>query len=433
MVASQRRVDYDAEENLKIFVLTTALSKAKLAFSQLISEHSAVRHQQYPTPRNTWFAIAFIAIVAPASLVAIPWVLAARILKRRKLEVTVLAVDNEFAPVIELLEFLRSTPPKERPWRYILILSRYQHTTLDALYSFSLQSRIIRSIGASRMLQQILLLQPGFLVERTQLRGSRSFSLPQTPLEADECLVRMRNECLAGIGLSDQRYVAMAVYTLQYDEERDPKEAQKHAMLESHGNNLAVGVDYLHQTDVGVVMLGSRDTKKAWVPRDIPRLSNFGHLGGADEVVLASGCEYFWNDSDVGAWWLGLPFKRPILTTNKPRIRMKTNLSDYEHLVVPVRYARPDGSDLTFRELLKMKSAPFKSAARGEIVMIRNSPDEIIEAHKEIRARISGTWSEDAQIPKLRDRCQQIFLEFPDTFPMRISAHFLTKHAHLLD
>ena len=409
------------------------MTQLKRALSELISEHSVLRNRQYPNRRNTLVSTLFLIMVWPAAVAVTPLALVATILKRRRLEVTVLAVDNEFAPVIELLELLRSISLKDKSWRYILILSRYQHPTLDTLYSSSLQSRIIRTVGASRILQQILLLQPGFLVARTELRGGRSFSLPQSPLEVDRCLVRMRNRRLADIGLGEQRYVAMAVYTLQYDEERDPKEAQKHAMLESHGNNLAVGVDYLHQTNVGVVMLGSKDTKRASVPRDIPRLSNFGYLGGADEVALASGCEYFWNDSDVGAWWLGLPFKRPILTTNKPRIRMKANLSNYEHLVVPVRYTRPDGSDLTFRELLLMKSAPFKSAARGDLVMIRNSPDEIIEAHKEIQARISGTWFEDAQTQRLRDRCRQIFLDFPDTFPMRISAHFLTKNSHLLN
>ena len=414
-------------------MLRDAFSRTVQRFSTLISVRSVLRHRQHPSRKNSIQSLIFMMIVLPFALVASPLLYILTVKRRERLRATVLAVDGEFAPVIELMELLRTQMRYEKHRQYVLVLSKYRHKALDSLYADELKCRIIRSSHVSLIFQQILLLQPRSLVSIYELRGSRSFVLPQHQLRLTQDLIDLRIKTLNKVGIGQNRYVAMAVYTLQYDEERDPKEAQKHAMLESHGNNLAVGVDYLHQTNVGVVMLGSRDTKKAWVPRDIPRLSNFGRLGGADEVVLASGCEYFWNDSDVGAWWLGLPFKRPILTTNKPRIRMKTNLSDYQHLVVPVRYARPDGSDLTFRELLKMKSAPFKSAARGEIVMIRNSPDEIIEAHKEIRARISGTWSEDAQIPKLRDRCQQIFLEFPDTFPMRISAHFLTKHAHLLD
>jgi len=371
--------------------------------------------------------------VLPLALLVLPIVVLLTIFKRRKLHLAVLDIDNEFAPFIEIMEYLRAGKDFETKWDFLLILSKYSHETLDDLYAEQLNSLIIRRHGFSGLVQQVLLLQPNTFLSVTRLVGSRTFSLPDSELSVSDALITLRNETLNDLEIDHDNFVAMAVFTLQYDEERDPREARKVAILESHGDGLVAGVDYLRESDIDVVLLGSPDTKRAKVPRDIPRLSAFGKLGGAHEVALASVCSYFWNDSDVGAWWLGLPFKRPILTTNKPRIRMKTNLSDYEHLVVPVRYARPDGSDLTFRELLMMKSAPFKSAARGELVMIRNSPDEIVEAHREIRARISGIWSEDTQIQTLRDRCQQIFLEFADTFPMRISAHFLAKHAHLLD
>ena len=401
--------------------------------SALLSKRAVLRRRQYPSRANSIFSLLFIVLALPLALLVLPIVVLLTIFKRRKLHLAVLDIDNEFAPFIEIMEYLRAGKDFETKWDFLLILSKYSHETLDDLYAEQLNSLIIRRHGFSGLVQQVLLLQPNTFLSVTRLVGSRTFSLPDSELSVSDALITLRNETLNDLEIDHDNFVAMAVFTLQYDEERDPREARKVAILESHGDGLVAGVDYLRESDIDVVLLGSPDTKRAKVPRDIPRLSAIGKLGGAHEVALASVCSYFWNDSDVGAWWLGLPFKRPILTTNKPRIRMRTNLSDYEHLVVPVRYARPDGSDLTFRELLMMKSAPFKSAARGELVMIRNSPDEIIEAHKEIRARISGVWSEDTQIQKLRDRCQRIFLEFPDTFPMRISAHFLAKHAHLLD
>lgn len=372
-------------------------------------------------------------LALPLAMLVIPIVAFLSILKRKKLQLAVLDIDNEFAPFIEIMEYLRTGHDSATKWDFLLIFSKYSHDTFDDLYAKQFQSRIIRRRGFSGLVQQALLLQPAVLMSVTRLVGSRTFSLPKLELPVTDALISLRKRTLEDLGLSHPNFVAMAVYSLQYDEERDPKEAKKHAVLESHGEELVAGIDYLHESNLSVVLLGSRDTKKSRIPRDIPRLSSFGELGGAHEVALASGCDYFWNDSDVGAWWLGLPFRRPILTTNKPRIRLKTDFSGYEHLVVPIRYGRLDGSVLTFRELLSMKSAPFKAASRGELLMIRNSSDEIIEAHREMRARRLGNSIENPYQESLRKRCQQIFLEFPETNPMNVSVYFLAKHSYLLE
>jgi len=401
--------------------------------SRFLSRRSVIRNRQYPSRRNTVSAVCFLALVSPLVVIVFPVVLVVSTIKRQKLKITVLAVDSEFAPVIELLELLRTELSAEKSWHCVLILSRFQHKTLDALYASALQCQIMRGGLLSRIPQQVLLLLPDCAATISELRPGRSFVLPEHGLQFPDSLRNLCATTCESIGLNPSSYVAMAVYTLHYDEQRDPKEAVKHATLESHGDKLTAGIDYLLESNVGVVLLGSEDTKKSRIPRSIPRLSSFGRLGGAHEVSLAMGCQYFWNDSDVGAWWLSLPFKRPILTTNKVRIRLKTNFSNYEHLVVPVRYQLPNGTFLTFRELLSMKSAPFKEASAGKVLMIRNSPDEIVEAHREIRARIAGTWIEDAQSKLLREECRKVFSEFPEAFPMNMSSYFLRKHSYLLD
>jgi len=377
-------------------------------------------------------SLLFIILALPLALLVLPIVVLLTIFKRRRLHLAVLDIDNEFAPFIEIMEFLRAGIDVDAKWDFLLILSKYSHI-LDDLYAEQFKSLIIRRHGFSGLVQQVLLLQPTSVLSVTRLVGGRTFSLPDSELPVSDALISLRNKTLNDLGLNHDNFVAMAVFTLQYDEERDLREARKVAILESYGDGLVAGVDYLRESDIGVVLLGSPDTKRAKVPREIPRLSAFGRLGGAHEVALASGCNYFWNDSDVGAWWLGLPFRRPILTTNKPRIRLRTDFTGYEHLVVPVRYQRLDGSFLTFRELLSMKSAPFKAASDGNLLMVRNSSDEVVEAHKELRARIAGTWSEDPSTKDLRERCMKVFSEFPDTLPMRISEYFLRSHPYLLD
>jgi len=80
-----------------------------------------------------------------------------------------------------------------------------------------------------------------------------------------------------------------------------------------------------------------------------------------------------------------------------------------------------------------MKSAPFKEASAGRLLIIRNSPDEIIEAHREMKARIDGTWNEDSEMKTLGERCRKVFDDYPEALPMNISSYFLRKHHYLLD
>jgi len=331
------------------------------------------------------------------------------------------------------MEYLRSTASSDPSFDYVLVLSKYTHKSLDALYSKELKCPIIRGRGVLRIVQQSLMLQPNRFVELLRLRGNRTFKLCARKLEISDTLLELRHETVERAELSGQRYVAMAVYTLQYDEERNPRYAAKATSLETKGNELAAGVRYLQEQDLGIILLGSTDTRNSTIPVQFPRLSDFGYLGGPHELAIASGCEYFWNDSDVGAWWLALPFRKPILTTNKPRIRLRTDFSDIRHLVVPTRYRRPDGTELTIREMLFMKSSPFKAASRGELEMIRNSPDEIVQAHREMMDQISNPDIKNEQASEAQLRSRRIFEDFPDAFPMKISTYFLLKHSYLLD
>jgi len=414
-------------------VRQSVLSVLRSRVSILISQRSVVRRRQYPTRANSLVSFLFIVFALPLALLVLPITVVSALTMRRRLRVAVLDIENEFAPFIEIMEYLRSVAKSGAEWDLMFVLSKYSHNTLDDIYSREFQCPVIRRRGLLALFQQVVLLQPAVVLVATRFTGNRTFALPQRELPVSDVLVSLRKNVLDNLGFGHTKYVAMAVYTLQYDEERDPREAKKHAILESHGDDLVAGIDYLYKSNVGVVLLGSEDTKTSRIPREVPRLSSFGELGGAQEVALASGCNYFWNDSDVGAWWLGLPFKRPILTTNKPRIRLKTDFTGYEHLVVPVRYRRVDGTFVTFRDLLSMKSAPFKEASAGRLLIIRNSPDEIIEAHREMKARIDGTWNEDSTMKMLGERCRKVFADYPEAFPMTISSYFLRKHQYLLE
>jgi putative glycosyltransferase (TIGR04372 family) len=176
-------------------------------------------------------------------------------------------------------------------------------------------------------------------------------------------------------------------------------------------------------------MLGSPDVGRSHVPRNLPRLSEFGSLGGPHEVALASGCEYFWTDN-VGAWWLALPFNRPVLYTNDAR-----PLGIGKFVTYYVQYRTLDGDLLTWRQLLYREivegRAPMKDAGRGELVMVKNSPEEIVAVHQEMIERVAGTYREDAQTRELRAKFDAVYEEFGRT-PPQVAGTFLRMHGHNL-
>jgi putative glycosyltransferase (TIGR04372 family) len=211
---------------------------------------------------------------------------------------------------------------------------------------------------------------------------------------------------------------------MQYEEERAPAQVSKSRVLESNGEVLALGVDYLRSRGLDVIMLGSPDVGPSHVPRILPRLSEFGSLGGPHEVALASGCEYFWTDN-VGAWWLAFPFNRPVLCTNDAR-----PLGVSQAVTCYVQYRTLDGELLTWRQLLYRQIVEGRSllgdASRGELVMVKNSPEEIVAVHQEMIERVAGTYREDAQTRQLRAKFGAVYEEFGRT-PPQASGTFLRR------
>ena len=127
------------------------------------------------------------------------------------------------------------------------------------------------------------------------------------------------------------------------------------------------------------------------LPRSFPRLSEFGELSGPHEVQLASCCQYFWTDNAGGWWWLAVPFKRPVLITNNATQRPRRGKMPDNHLIVPVRYREWSGRDLTFREIYSKSNAfHYKATSRGELQIVLNTAAEIVDAQREMLARLDG-------------------------------------------
>ena len=374
--------------------------------------------------------MAFLLLSFPLAVPVFLGLLLRRIFAANPIHLTVLATDGEFGPFMNMMEFMRGEARK--PSEILFVLARTKHKTFGEIYRREIGRPILWSTGVFGLVQQALLLQPQSLVVVRRLRPVVTNRMPIHPVAVSSELEELRTRLLAHLKCTSPQIVAMAVHTIQYDKMANPRYASKEASRESIGAELAVAVDYLSSRNIEVILLGATDSGVSRIPRNIPRLSEFGQHGGPEEVAIASGCRYFWTD-DVGAWWLPVPFGRPVLFTNFSRILIRRGVQPRGHLVVPCRYETLDGRKLTIEELLATRSPTYKAASRGELRLIRNSRDELLEGHREMIDRLDGTWKEDDEARELQIRLEKIFSRYKEWHPLSISSYFLKQHRYLLD
>ena len=403
---------------------------AKFRLSDYLSERSVVRHHQYPTRYNLISSVGFIIAAIPLAVLLAPFVALRAALKGSK-RVLVLATEGEFGPFVQMMEGLRGEIQCTKTSDLVIVLSRHRHALCD-LYAAELGLHVMTGEGLWTLIQQAVLLQPRSWVVVQRRTNKVPLELAIASVCTPKILIDMRRELLRRIGVDEENLVLMALNVLSYEEVNNPQYMAKGLSLESVGEELVPVVDYLANHGIPTVLVGSPDTGRSKIPRDIPRLSEFGRLGGLEEVALASTCRYFWTDN-VGAWWLVAPFKKPVLFTNFARFYALKGQVPIGSLCLPTRYETLDGRRLPFRNMLKAGSSPYKAASRGELRMLRNTPDEIIDAHQEMLGRLNGTWSESNETRSLSSRFTTIMSEFPAFEPWVIPAGFLAKHPYLLE
>lgn len=405
---------------------------------RILLNRSAVHKYWSPYRKNTLYSVALMLLAAPLAVVVFPLLLV-RSAVGRKVDLYELRIQNQFAWLVDHFERIRGSRGGDTAGVVVVVRSTFRHRGLAHLYRSQLRCLVLWSTGFSSLWAQVLLLQPGFLINRIVIHSRNYFALNMAvePLAPTRRLLRLREHTLAELGCSKSRYVTMAVFTSTKEEQADPEYASKTLSQETIGAEFAESVDFLRATGVDVIMLGFPDSGKAHVPREIPRLSQFGEVGGLHEVALASGCLYLWADF-VGAMWLREPFKRLSLNTNVDHRFAGKKTFNFPEAVLEtwvstlLRYQTPGGNLLTLREIMTIEPG-FEAVARGELRVIRNSPEDLIDAHREMLSRVDGTWVVDDRIGALQDRLKSIFAEFPELHVLPISPSFLARYPYLLD
>lgn len=403
---------------------------------RLLLSRSVVHKYWKPYRINTAYSLALIVLAIPPALVMFPLLLV-RALFVGKLLLYELRIQGEFALLVDHFERIRKSRPMSVSRFVVVIRSTFRHKGLAHLYRSQVGCTVLWSTGLSAWTSQMLLLQPRFVLERKILFSKNYFELDiaDEPLTPSRRLIRLREKTLSELGLNQKKYVTMAVFTSTAEEQKEQDYDRKHKPRETVGVNLAEPIDYLRSRDVDVILLGFLDTGKSEIPRKVPRLEEFAAVGGHLEVALASGCEYFWTDGN-GAQWLRAPFARKVLITNTDEnwVHRKYNFSNGfldKFKTLPWRYQTPSGHLLTWREALEMSPCqPLIST--GELIAIRNSPQDIIAAHEEMLAWIHGE-PLDNRRQELYLRLESVYVDFPDRYVAPIALSFLSRYPYLLD
>jgi len=410
--------------------------RLRRSVSDFLNLRSALRYNDY---EDASFIGAVYFMVAAVPLAVITFLLLSiRRLFVARIRLVCLAIPGEFSKFIKYMESLRNVSPDGLENEIVLVLSKGKQRTLSQLYANSLNTRILWGAGFAGLMQQALLMQPTYLVQisRHDARlGADPYVFPRTTLQVSAEFQIFRQSVLEKLGFTESTFVAMAIREPGYDLITKEQKFAGRVATSSNGIELAPVIDSLTNRGIPVVLLGSPDVNESHIPCDIPRLHQFGELGGPHEVALSSVCMYFWSD-DVGAWWLSAPFHRPILISNMTNQRPRGGMLPENHLVLPVRYQTLEGRDLTFREIYsKPNPYHYKAWTRGEIAMKRNSTQEILEAQDEMIGRCDGRWMEggDAAAAALQRQYSLILDEFPHIQRLRIASSFLARYPHLVE
>lgn len=403
----------------------------RIRFSRFLFRRSAIRLHLFPTRKNTIQALLLVLLALPFSILLTP-ILSLRRLVSAPPKLLVLATGGEFGPFVHLLELVRGGTIRTESTK-VLVLSKYRHETLAELYEDELGVQIYWGGGIRTFIQQVWLLLPEWCTELEQFSNMYTFQvharLPSTAVRVPQHIANLRTLTLRELGIQETNYVSLAVFALKYDEERNPHYLSTLSGVESIGTEMAAGIDFLSSEGVDIVLLGSPDTGRSYIPRPIVRLNEFGELGGPHEIAVASGSRYFWTDN-VGAWWTTAPFCTPVLHSNASLV-LSWNMRQ-NHVVVPVRYVTPEGDLLSLKELLKFEGSPYRAFMRGELSIVRNSSSDLQEAHREMLSRANGTWFDGKDVVELREQVNHLYSSLTTYPSLNFASTFLERHSDFI-
>jgi len=187
----------------------------------------------------------------------------------------------------------------------------------------------------------------------------------------------------------------------------------------------------LTNSGIAVVRMGSLEEER--LPLGLGPMAidyAFDSRSEFGDVWLHSKCMFSLVGA-AGSHWFGAAFNRPTLMTDAYAIR---STYDNRDLVIPQRGWIPSESRyLTFSEIGNSEWARDIELL-VKIKVLKNTPEEIMDATSEMILRLAGRWIETDEDKELQAKFRSIVNSFPihQRTPARMGAKFLREHQYLL-
>ena len=154
---------------------------------------------------------------------------------------------------------------------------------------------------------------------------------------------------------------------------------------------------------------------------------------GLTDVWLASKCKFLIS-ACTGSWWFGVPFRKAAVITDR---YTPIGLQPWHNVIAihQLAWLVKEKRFASFGWMSENYRWCFDKRRLGvDYVIVKNSPEQIIDVVEEQIARMNGTWIETADDFELQERFNKDVLGLSSNFSYlpRIGAKFLREHQHLL-
>jgi putative glycosyltransferase (TIGR04372 family) len=154
------------------------------------------------------------------------------------------------------------------------------------------------------------------------------------------------------------------------------------------------------------------------------------------DLFLSATCKFFLG-SNSGAYQMAAVFGRPSALVNMaPLSAIATGVND---IVIPMLYQQgAQGAVLSFKQIFNSSYADFRLTEEFEaekIVLVRNTPEEILDLAVEQLQRVHGTYATDVDDELRQAQFKTLLQPGHHSYgaASRIGNAFLKKYQHLLD
>ncbi|WP_432738066.1 TIGR04372 family glycosyltransferase [Maridesulfovibrio sp. FT414] len=197
-------------------------------------------------------------------------------------------------------------------------------------------------------------------------------------------------------------------------------------------NNLKPCAEFLLDEGYNVLRMGCEVKAPLEIMRDgFMDYSTSGKRSDFMDVYLTATCKFFVGIQS-GLMHVPMVFRIPCVSVNVVRLEIIHFCSPEDLAIFKLLWSKSKKRILTVKEQLESGISRWRveQFANSDIEVIDNTEDEILEATKEMHARVNGKWTTNEEDMELQKRFHSLFKpSYLNTkFVTPVSTYFLRKH-----